>query len=72
LKRIRFVTNFAAQQEMMMSSSSMSRCLFFFFQKKYLRIAQIWQKSPRRVFVLRVCVPMMRRGVDDDDDDEAF
>jgi len=71
LKRIRFVTNFAAQQEMMMSSSSMSRCLFFFFQK-YLRIAQIWQKSLRRVFVLRVCVPMMRRGVDDDDDDEAF
>jgi len=69
LKRIRFVTNFAAQQEMM-SSSSMSRCLFFFFQK-YLRIAQIWQKSLRRVFVLRVCVPMMLRGVDDDDD-EAF
>tara|TARA_B110000459_G_scaffold52052_1_gene57969 strand:+ start:2722 stop:2928 length:207 start_codon:yes stop_codon:yes gene_type:complete len=68
LKRIRFVTNFAAQQEMM-SSSSMSRCLFFFFQK-YLRIAQIWQKSLRRVFVLRV-VPMMLRGVDDDDD-EAF
>jgi len=68
LKR-RFVTNFAAQQEMMMSSS-MSRCLFFFFQK-YLRIEQIWQKSLRRVFVLRVCMPMMLRGVDDDDD-EAF
>jgi hypothetical protein len=68
LKRIRFVTNFAAQQEMKMSSS-MSRCLFFFFQK-YLRIEQIWQKSLRRVFVLRV-VPMMLRGVDDDDD-EAF
>jgi hypothetical protein len=67
LKR-RFVTNFAAQQEMMMSSS-MSRCLFFFFQK-YWRIEQIWQKSLRRVFVLRV-VPMMLRGVDDDDD-EAF
>ena len=53
----------------MKMSSSMSRCLFFFFQK-YLRIEQIWQKSLRRVFVLRV-VPMMLRGVDDDDD-EAF
>ena len=50
----------------MMMSSSMSRCLFFFFQN-YLRIAQIWQKSLRRVFVLRV-VPMMLRVVDDDDD----
>jgi hypothetical protein len=69
LKR-RFVTNFAAQQEMMMSSS-MSRCLFFFFFQKYLRIEQIWQTSLRRVFVLLRVVPMMRRGVDDDDD-EAF